>query len=225
MSKIEDLETIIVRDGLSDARFEEYIIALKRVHGNFLKLQHCYTTAIQFPEKRSEQAVKLIEYGLEHYPDDWFSTYTSYQFIGVINERVGNYHEAYSAYKSAYDSLPSDKTDYINSISGKLMWMKLHNDQFQYSEEFEKYYYAFSKIDDFSKSILDNEFMLSVGKIVLSLKHNDRYEAKEAYERTLLLCRPGVVGKLQNIFDRHNHSDRLHATAESIAFIKSVNLR
>lgn len=225
MSKIEELENVIIRDGLSKANFEEYKKALKRVRGNFLKLQHCYTTAIQFPVKRSEQAVKLIEYGLENYPDDGFPTYTSYLFIGVINERAGNYHEAYRAYRSAHDSLSPDKTDYINSISGKLMWMKLHIDSFQYSEEFEKYYCAFSMMDEFSKSILDNEFMLSVGRIVISLKNNDLTEAKEAYEHASALCCPGVVGRLQQIFDKHNYIDKLHTTPEALAFVKSVNLK
>ena len=221
--KIEELEKVIIRDGLSPEIFDEYKKSLKRVKSNFLKRQHCYTTAIQFSGSRFEQAIQLIKYGLENYPDTWFSTYTSYLHIGNILESSGKYSEAFTAFLSAKDALSNDKPEYLYFISGKLMWMKLHIDGFNYSEEFEEYYNAFSNINDFSKGIINNEFMLSVGKTVISIKNNDTEKAKESLKNALSLCNPGVIGRLQQIFDKHKYTDKLNATPESIAFVKSFS--
>ena len=49
MGKIDDFEQKLIKQGMTDEDFLEYEKLLKRVRGNFLKRQHCYTTAIQFP--------------------------------------------------------------------------------------------------------------------------------------------------------------------------------
>ena len=79
MSKIDEFEQQIIKNGFTEEDLKEYEKLLKRVRDNFLKRQHCYSTAIQFPVEHTEQAVLLIKYGLENFEDDgWFSTYTSY---------------------------------------------------------------------------------------------------------------------------------------------------
>ena len=77
MTKIEEFENRIINTGLSDGDYAEYEKLLRRVHDNFLKLQHCYITAIKFSENRADSAVALIEWGLDKYPSDWFSTYSA----------------------------------------------------------------------------------------------------------------------------------------------------
>ena len=67
MSKIDEFEDKLIKQGMTDDDFEEYKKLLKRVRGNFGKRQHCYTTAIQFPPKHANQAIKLIKYGLEEF--------------------------------------------------------------------------------------------------------------------------------------------------------------
>ena len=90
MSKIDEFEQKIIKHGMTDEDFLEYGKLLKRVRGNLLKRQHCYTTAIQFSDEYAEQAVKLIQYGLENFEDGWFSTYTSYLYIGHIYKQFRN---------------------------------------------------------------------------------------------------------------------------------------
>lgn len=67
MSKIGDFEQRLISDGMTDRDLEEYAKLLVRVRD---KRQHCYTTAVKFPPERSEQAVKLIKFGLESFEDD-----------------------------------------------------------------------------------------------------------------------------------------------------------
>ena len=64
MSKIDEFEQKIMTHGMTAEDFVEYEKLLKRVRDNFLKRQHCYTTAIQFPPEYAEQAVRLIQYGV-----------------------------------------------------------------------------------------------------------------------------------------------------------------
>ena len=105
MGKIDEFERKIIEQGMTDEDFIEYEKMLKRIRDNFSKRQHCYTTAIQLPEKYSEQAVKLIQYGLDNFEDGWFSTYTSYLYMGHIYERIRNYQKAYESYLLAKESL------------------------------------------------------------------------------------------------------------------------
>lgn len=82
-----------------------------------------------------------------------------------------------------------------------------------------------SRIEELEKVMVrDNEFMLSVGRMITCMKNNDLNGVKEAHDRAASLCQPGVVGRLQQIFDKHKYIDRLHATPESVAFVKSVKL-
>lgn len=91
MSKIDEFEQKIIKNGFTEEDLKEYEKLLTRVRDNFLKRQHCYSTAIQFPVEYTEQAVSLIKYGLEKFEDaGWFSTYISYFNIGRIYQHFKN---------------------------------------------------------------------------------------------------------------------------------------
>ena len=105
MGKIDEFEQKLIKRGMTDEDFVEYGKLLKRVRGNFLKRQHCYITATQFPRKYAEQALKLIQYGLDQFEDDWFSTYTSYLHMARIYERDGKYQKAFEYYGNDIEEL------------------------------------------------------------------------------------------------------------------------
>ena len=69
MSKIDEFEQQIIKNGFTEEDLKEYAKLLRQVRGNFSKRQHCYSTAIQFPVEHTEQAVLLIKYGLENFED------------------------------------------------------------------------------------------------------------------------------------------------------------
>ena len=224
MGKIDDFEAKIIKQGMSDDDFEEYKKLLKRVRGNFSKRQHCYTTAIQFPPKKADQAIKLIKYGLEAFPDEWFSTYTSYLHIGKIYETAGIYQKAYDAYLMAMDALGEMGKGYKEDLSGNLCWMLLHINSFQYSEELERLYSCYDKTNEFSKGFINNEFRMAVIRIVIALHHNDRAAAKEAYKRATAIYSPSYVGKLQHILARHKYVETLKITPETKIFLRGLKL-
>ena len=222
MSKIEELEQKIIKQGMTDEDFAEYQKILKRVRGNFLKRQHCYTTAIQFLPEYADQAIKLIKYGLENFEDDWFSTYTSYLYIGHIYEKTSDFKNAFASYQMAKESLGTDHPEYVKEISKDLMWMKLHIDSFCYSQELENYYSCYVTTDDFSKSFIENEFRLAIATLVIALHHGDMVEAKEALYKAREISKPNYLGKLYNILDRHNYKESFKTTREAEDFIKNI---
>lgn len=224
MGKIDVFEQKLIKQGMSDADFIEYEKLLKRVRGNFSKRQHCYTTAIQFPRQYAEQAVKLIQYGLESFEDDWFSTYTSYLYIGHIYEGISNYQKAFEAYSLAKEALGSDHPEYVAELSKDLMWMKLHVDSFKYSMEVEEYLSCYEKTSDLSKSFVNSEFKVAVAAVVISLHHGRFGEAKQFLEKAKGICKPNYVGKLSNILARHKYYELLNTTPEAIAFIKRLKI-
>lgn len=224
MSKIEEFEQKIIKQGMTDEDFLEYCKLLKRVQGNFSKRQHCYTTAIQFSNEYAEQAVKLIRYGLENFEDGWFSTYTSYLFIGHVYEKTKNYQAAYDSYLSAKDALGLNHEKYVQELSKDLLWMKLHIDSFCYSVELEDYYSCYSATDELSKSFVNNEFRLAITNIVISLHHGKVDNAKQSLATAKEICSPHYIGKLHSILLKHKCHESLNATPESIAFIKNVQI-
>lgn len=224
MSKIDELEQKIIKQGMTDENFAEYQKILKRVRGNFLKRQHCYTTAIQFLPEYADQAIKLILYGLENFEDGWFSTYTSYLYIGHIYEKISDYKNAFASYQMAKESLGTEHPEYVKEISKDLMWMKLHIDSFCYSQELENYYSCYITTDDFSKSFIDNEFRLVIANLVISLHHGNIVEAKEALDKAKEISNPSYSGKLYNILALHNYKESFKTTREAENFIKNIKI-
>ena len=224
MTKIEVYEMKLISEGMPREAYAEYETLLKRVGGNFLRLQHCYTTAVQFPIKRSQEGIDLIQWGLEKYPDTWFSTYSAYYMMGIIYERCSNYLAAYGAYQKAADVLDKDQIFYQRTISGNLMWMLLHVDCFKYSELLEGYYTLFSEIDDFEKAFINNEFRIAVAEIVIFSSKGMTDKAAAALERALRLSDPNIVSRIQGVLDKHRIKDRLENTPECAAFLKTVKL-
>lgn len=224
MGKIDELEQKIIRQGMTDADFMEYEKLLRRVRGNFSKRQHCYTTAIQFPRQYAEQAVKLIQYGLDRFEDGWFSTYTSYLHMGHIYEGISNYQKALDAYLLAKDALGSDHPQYAEELSKDLMWMKLHVDSFKYSVELEDYFSCCQKTSGFSQSLVNNAFRIAVTGIVISIYYGRIDEARQSLETARRICKPNYAGKLDHILARHKYSESLHATPEAIAFIEGLKI-
>ena len=224
MSKIDEFERKIIKQGMTDEDFADYQKLLKRVRGNFLKRQHCYTTAIQFPTKYADQAIKLIRYGLENFEDGWFSTYTSYLYIGHMYEKTSDFQNAFASYQMAKESLGTDHPEYVKEISKDLMWMKLHMDSFCYTPELEDYYSLYITTDDFSKSFIENEFRLAIANLVIALHHGNTVEAKEALDKAKEISKPNYLGKLYNILDRHNYRESFKTTREAEDFIKNIKI-
>ena len=54
MSKIDEFEQKIIKTGFTEEDLKEYEKLLTRVRDNFLKRQHCYSTAMQFPVEHTE---------------------------------------------------------------------------------------------------------------------------------------------------------------------------
>ena len=189
-----------------------------------MKRQHCYTTAIQFLPEYADQAIKLIKYGLENFEDDWFSTYTSYLYIGHIYEKISDYKNAFASYQMAKESLGTNHPEYVKEISKDLMWMKLHIDSFCYSQELDNYYSCYIATDDFSKSFIENEFRLAIATLVIALHHGDIVEAKESLYKARKISKPNYLGKLYNILARHNYKESTKTTREAENFIKNIKI-
>lgn len=224
MGKIDEFEKRIIEQGMKDEDFAEFEKLLKRVRGNFLKRQHCYTTAIQFSDEYAEQAVKLINYGLENFEDGWFSTYSSYLHIGYIYEKTKNYQKAYDSFILAKEALGSDRVAYIQDLSKELLWMKLHIDSFSYSAELEDYYSCHLKTNEFSKSFINSKFRVAVANIIISLHYGKTNEAKHSLEIAKEICKSNYKGKLFNLLSKHNFTESLELTSEVVEFLNSINI-
>lgn len=224
VTKIEAFENSLIINGLSEEAYAEYEKHLKRVPGNYLRLQHCYCTAFQFPIERSQEGADLIRWGIEKYPDTWYSMYMAHWSIGGLYERCGNYTCAYKAYLDAAGYLCEDDrraNRYLRLLSGDLLWMLLHIDSFRYSELLERYYNSFKENDQFTLSFINSEYRIAVAEIVIFKHKGMQGEAITAYEKAVQLSQPDFISRVQGVLDKHRAKDRLIATPESVAFLKA----
>ncbi len=222
MTKIEEF---VIQTGITEEDLKEYEKLLRRVCSNGGRRQHCWSAAAAFPPHRTEEAVSLIRWGLEQYPDSWYSTYMSYYMIGQLYERSGKWQAAHNAYLMADDALGEEQTAYRKTLSGDLLWTLLHMDSFQYSDKLRAYYDSFRKIDDFHAAFVNCAFRLAVAELVIALHDGDGKKAKKAYDEAMTMARPGFVSRIQGILDRHRATDKLKAnTKECAQFLKSVRM-
>lgn len=224
MPKIEEFEKKLIENGLYEEDYAEYEKLLKRVNGNSLRLQHCYATAVKFPKTRSEQAIALIEWGLEKYPDTWFTTYSAYYNMGQINEKANKYQLAYDSYLKADSVLGEEQLSYHQALCGNLLWMLLHIDHFHYSEKLEEYYQTFNRINLFQKAFINSEFRIVICEIVIDLHYGETDKAVIAHEEAVRLSAPDAASKMQGILERHNTKDKLTITPECTAFLESIKI-
>lgn len=222
MSKIEELEKKMMKNGMTEDDFVRFKSLLRYVRSDFLKNQHCYTTAVQFPKENAQQAIKLIQYGLDAFGDDyWSSRLRAYLNMGIIYCRTGDYKNAYQSFINAQKQETTGETYHIQ-ISVYLLWAKMHIDKFQYSDKLEEYYNLYQKSDEFAKSFLNNRFRVAVSKIVIALHHGKKEEAKSAYQEALEIMNPGYKGKLFDILKRHKYTESLELTPEVIEYMGEI---
>lgn len=225
MTKIEEFEKKMIAQGMTNEDFITFQKLLQRVRSNFLKRQHCYTTAIQFQQEAAAQAIRLIDYGLENFDDGWFSTYNSHLYKGHIYAGSGNYQNAYISYLSARNVSKPNQDFYDIELSKDLMWTKLHIDAFQFSPELETHYLTYCKADSFSKELINSDFKMAVAEIVIALHYNQTKQAKAAYDKALHICGPTYVGKQHKLLKRHRYTEKLNTTPEVIEFLMSLQHR
>ncbi|MBQ7981296.1 MAG: hypothetical protein IJ305_06800 [Oscillospiraceae bacterium] len=225
MSKIDELKNKIIQNGMTNEDFEEFKLLLRRTHNDFLRNQHCYTTAVSLPKENSDQAIKLIQYGLETFVNDgWLGKYRAYSNLAEIYYKTEHYNEAYQALQKAIDFSNDSNEDYRIECAIDLLWMKIHIDNFEYSNELEDYYNLYQKASEFSKAFINNQFKITLAEIIIML-HYEKYEcAKQAYNKLLKMINSIPIISKSNIVKKHNISVRLEITPAVSEYLKQLKI-
>ena len=84
--KIAEIEQELLQDTVTEETIQAFKTALKRVPKNS-RCQHCYTTAVAMKPCFYQQALALIEYGLELCGENWFDRMRSYHNMAILYEQ------------------------------------------------------------------------------------------------------------------------------------------
>ncbi len=227
MSKIEELKKKIIQDGMSDEDFEMFKLLLRRTRDDFLKNQHCYSTAVLFPKEYSEQAIKLIQYGLETFAgNDSYSRHCYYDDLSYIYFNIGEYDKAYQSLLKAVSIIEESKEScLVSPVSDaiKLLWIKLHVDNFEYSKEAEEHYKCYQKENEFSKALINHKFQMLIAEIIIFLHYKEREKAKLSYNKVLEMMKPEYKGELHSILKKHKCTEKLDITTETMDFLNRTH--
>lgn len=225
MSKIDDFENKMIGNGMSDKDFEEYKLMLRRVHDKWNKYQHCIHAARRFAPQYYQRAIFLIEYAVDNFTDGghYSLALDPYEAMGDIYFRAKKYDKAYNSYLRAIDKYDDNRQLDISVISEMLLWAKLHLDDFQYSEEIEKYYNDFIKGSDFYMALLNSRFRRYVAELVIYLHNKNTEYVKTAYKNVCTVLAPDYKGELYDILRKHKCTESIETTDEVISFLKKID--
>lgn len=217
-TKIELFEEKLIEEGLTDDRLQEYEKLLKRSGNDWSRIQHCYLTAYDFPVERMNDSVRLIEFGINKYGSEQGYTIPAYEMLGTIYERSGYYQKAYDIYVSIFPNIGGFK----GSFPWCLLDMKMHVDNFKYSEEMKQYYELCLAESDFSKAFLQHRFVLTLADYIIADYHNNPDEKSNAYDAICEMIEPGYRGALYECLRKHKYDEKLKITKECRAFLACI---
>lgn len=218
-TKIELFEDSLIEEGLSDEKLDEFEKLLKRAGSDWNRIQHCFITADHFPVSRLDEAVKLIEFGVDRYKSSKSGLIRSYQMLGSIYRRAGLYQKAYDVYTDVYPD--------IGNFRGEYPWClldtKMHADNFDYSPELEEYFLLCQKESSFAKSFVDHEFVLALANFIVADHYSNSSEKDKAYATIVQILQPDYTGPLYTILKKHRYEEKLNLTNECLAFLEKIS--
>jgi tetratricopeptide (TPR) repeat protein len=222
--KIADAEKLIETKGLTDELFDEFKKSLKRVPKGS-RCQHCYLTAYNLhstnkSKKNLNDAVRLIEYGIENHTENDFYMRAAYEHLGMVYSALGEYKKAKSSLRHAA-SIVSDDPTYIPYYAYLIIRMELHCNNFTYTPYLEELYGQMLTADNIEAERRVNIFYRALTEIIIADKNNSKHEKNKAYTKAfeaLNLRKPNI---LDSIFKRHraSHMNAVNATPEALDFL------
>lgn len=218
-TKIECFEEELTKTGVTNEKLREYEKLLKRAGNDWSRIQHCYFTAYWLPVERLEESIKLIEFGIARYGSEPGYAVHAYDMLGMIYERAGCYQKAYEIYTSIF---PNHIGGYRGSYPWCLLNMKMHTDGFRYSEKLEAYFELCLSENEFSRSALNNQFMLAVADYIIADYYDDEKRRNNAYDDICKMLEPGFKGALFDILKKHGHEEQLKLTKECRTFLNGI---
>jgi len=223
MSKIEKLENRIIKEGMKDEDFEQFKILLRRTPSDFLKIQHCYITASSFPKENADQAIKLIKYGIENFSNDaWLGVYWAHLRLADIYYKIEQYDNAYQTLQKAVSILDDSNENYRISCAIDMMWLKMHIDNFEYSEELENFFITYQNENEFSKALRINQFKTTIAEIIIMLHYGKQENARSAYSKVHEIMCSEYKGTFDSVLKNHKISEKLEITTAVSEYLESI---
>ena len=162
---------------------------------------------------------EYIKFGITEYGSEQEYKTFAYEAFGSIYENSGYYKKAYDIYVSIFPN--------IKCFRGNFPWcllnMKMHIDNFKYSEELERYYELCLAEDDFSKAFLNHMFILVLAEYIIADYYGNQQDRCKAYDTIHEMIEPGYKGSLYKCLKKHKYEERLKITKESIAFLNRIS--
>lgn len=222
--KIAEIEEAFGEQGFTEELFAVFLQALKRVPKD-LRSQHCCTAACELDKRDAANAIRMIEYSLEHFENSWQDRMRSYLALGDIYESVGKYPNAKQAYQTALESIPREhQKGYRISLSMRLLRTALHCADFAYTDEIHALYQTVCQATPFEGGSRSFLFYRSIAAMLVAAHENDPTARHDAYRDALKALDGDSPTQLDRIIKKHRYADGANATEEALAFLKQQNI-
>lgn len=216
----------------SDELVAEFRKALRRVHGAFLKTQHCYLAAYSMPVKCYLESIALIRMGLEEYAGDDHDRMRCWEQLGNVSERAGDYPAARRAFQEALriaresdcELVRRDSEDnlYAAFFARCLMRVEKLANGYTYTPALREYY-ELAQQDDILMLLTAERFDQSLTESIIHEHDGSPEQASAARECAKVMLDENYEGPWTALLARKGYQDSPRATAQALEYLRGIH--
>lgn len=217
-TKIDLFEQEIIEGRLvDDEALAQYERMLRRCGDDWPRIQHTFLTAYNLPVERLEEAVTLINFGIDHYGSENY-TVDALHMLGTIYRRAGRYQDAYDVYARVLPIMGNSR----GSMPWCMVYCRLRINNYTYSPDMEWLHGLCLEESTFSRSFLDSRFFMAQLEYLIADHKGDVAARDAAYLKIAEMLEPGYKGPLTDMLKRHRIDETLPLNPDCMAFLERM---
>lgn len=221
--KLEEVKALIRQQGVTDELMAEFLNSLRRVHGGFLKAQHCYLLAYEIRASDYAGALRLIQYGYQHFAEDDVTRRFCYQKLGEVHQANGRADLAKPCYLAAKELL---KREFGAAAGDTLQALRneLELTGYAWSADLEALYLETAAQDDLIWTLRPNRLLLYMAEYLVARHRQDEAFMRRAREGMMQLLFGAESTAADKLWQRHQVDTSILLGDDQEAFLRSIGV-
>ncbi len=222
--KLDEVKALIRAQGVTDELMAEFLKSLCRVADNWNKCQHCYLLAYELRESDYAGALRLIEYGREHFADCLTAERFCYEKLGYVHRANGALEEAERCFAIARELMAAETGRRPDVGTFQVLETELERTGYTWSEELERLYDQIDPEESLVFGLRKVAFRLAAVEYLISEHRQDEAFMAESIAKMRRLLDDDAPMEGDLIFRRHGVDTRIRLSEGETAFLMRIGV-